>query len=135
MSLWRREAIERFPELHREIADAEGIYFAWMALWHSLFMPAYERHPPDTRTAGRVYGYAAWCLKQRSLCVRRAVADEFYERLPSDPLTHREMPHWISQQEFDTLASLLTLGWDATVRQDFNNVKRSMSASGGRPRE
>ena len=52
-------------------------YFVWMALWHDLFKPAYEKEPPDMETMARVYGYAAWSLRHRSIHVRRAVVDEF----------------------------------------------------------
>ncbi len=126
MSLWRREAIARFPELHREIADIEGTFLLWLLLRQALFNPAYEKSPPDTETAARVYEYAAWSLKQRSSRVRGAVADEFYERLADDPRTRRDMPRWISQQDFDKIKP----AWDymtpqnyALLRQDFAKNK------------
>ena len=120
MSLWRREAIERFPELRREIADAEGTYIAWMALWHGLFKPAYEKEPPDIETMARVYEYAAWSLKQHSDAVRLAVADEFYQRLADDPRTWREVPRWISRETFDGLK----FAWDYMDRKSYAALRR-----------
>ena len=121
MSLWRREAIERFPELRREIADAEGTYIAWNALWHGLLKPAYEKEPPDTETMARVYDYAAWSLKQHSDAVRLAVADKFYQRLADDPRTWQDMPRWISQATFDSLL----FAWDFYMtRQNYANRRR-----------
>ena len=122
MSLWRREAITRFPELHREIADAEGIYIFWAALRHELSTPACEKNPPDMGTAARVYDYATWSLKQRSPGVRRAVADEFYERLADDPRTRRDMPRWISQEDFNKIKfawAYMTPENYAALRRDF----------------
>ena len=147
MSLWRREAIERFPELHREIADAEGIYFVWMTLRRKLFRPAYEEEPPDIETAARVYKYAAWSLNQRSSHVQLAVEIEFYQWLADDPRTRRDMPCWISQETFDGLRS----AWDVYMtRQDYADLRREFAknkeridtenrnrrpgASGGRPK-
>ena len=123
MSLWRREAIERFPELHREIADAEGIYLFWATLWHELFKPAYEKCPPDTATAARVYEYAAWSLKQRSAGGRRAVADEFYERLADDSRTRQDMPRWISQANFDAIKA----AWNYMTPQNYVALRRDFA--------
>ena len=126
MSLWRREALARFPELHRQIADAEGLCFLWMALRHDLFNPAYAKVPPDIETAARAYGYAAWSLRQRSTYVRTAVADEFYEWLADDPRTRRDMPRWISQEDFDKIKSAwyyMTPQNYATLRRDFAKNK------------
>ena len=126
MSQWRREAIERFPELQRQIADAEGMYFVWMALWNARFKPAYEKEPPDEETMARVYDYAHWCLTHRSLSVRKAVEDQFYQGLADDPRTRRDMPRWISQEDFDRMR----FAWDymdpqnyAALRQEFAKNK------------
>lgn len=128
MSLWRREALTRFPELQWEIADAEGPYFVWMALWHDLFKPAYEKEPPDMQTAARVHEYAAWSLKQRSVHVRRAVADEFYERLADDPRTRRDIPRWISQEDFDEMK----FAWDYMAPQNYAALRREFTENKAR---
>lgn len=121
MSQWRREALERFPELRREIADAEGMYFVWMALWHGLFKPAFKKEPPDTETMARVYNYAYWSFKHRSKEVRMAVADGFYEKLRDDLRTRRDMPRWISQEDFNNLHS----AWDYYLtEQNFADFQR-----------
>ncbi len=124
MSLWRREALARFPELHREIADAPGIYFVWMLLRHEMFRPAYEKDPPDLETAARVYEYAAWSLKHPNSHVRRAVELEFYQRLADEPRTRWDMPRWIPQETFDGLRS----AWDFYMtRQGFTELRREFA--------
>lgn len=123
MSLWRREALARFPELQRQIADAEGLYFVWMALCHELFKPAYEKDPPDIEMAARVYEYAAWSLRQRSTYARTAVADEFYEWLADDPRTRRDMPRWISQEDFDKIKS----AWDYMTPENYAALRRDFA--------
>ncbi len=125
MSLWRREALTRFPDLYRQIADAEGLHFVWMALWHGLFKPAYEKEPPDMETSARVYEYAVWSLKQRSIRVRRAVGDEFYQRLADDPRTRRDMPRWISQEDFDQLQ----FAWDYMTPQNYAALRREFTGN------
>ena len=123
MSLWRREALARFPKLRREIADVGGVYIFWAALRHELFNPACEKDPPDVETAARVYGYAAWSLRQRSARVRGAVADEFYERLADDPRTRREMPRWISQEDFDRIKS----AWGHMAPENYAALRRDFA--------
>ena len=125
MSLWRREALARFPELQRQIADAEGLCFVWMALRHGLFNPAHEKVPPDIETAARVYESAAWSLRQRSTYVRTAAADEFYEWLVDDPRTRRDMPRWISQKDFDGMrfSYYMTPQNYAALRREFAKNK------------
>ena len=125
MSHWRREALARFPELHRQIADAEGIYIFWALLRHELFKPAYEKDPPDMETAARVYDYAAWSLRQRSPGVRKAVADEFYERLADDPRTRRDMPRWLSQEDFDATKT----AWDYMAPEKYAALRRDFAVN------
>ena len=120
MSLWRREAIERFPEMRREIARAEGAYFVWLALWQAVFLPAYEQEPPDCETTMRLYEYAAWSLKQPDASVRMAAEDGFYQRLADDPRTRQDMPRWISPEEFDSLR----YAWDYMTPQNYAALRR-----------
>jgi len=128
MSLWRREAIERFPELHRQIADIEGKHLLWLLLRNELFDPAYAKNPPDMETAKRVYEYAAWSLRQRSPHVCRAVADEFYERLADAPRTRRDMPRWISQEDLDRLQ----FAWDYMTPQNYAALRREFTGNKAR---
>lgn len=120
MSLWRREAIERFPELHREIADADRVGWAWFELWHGLVKPGYEKEPPDTEIIARVYDYAYWCLGHPNTDVRTAVILDFYEMLPTDSRMWRDMPRWISQEDFD----MLHFAWEYATKRDIGDLRR-----------
>jgi hypothetical protein len=103
MSLWRRTAIERFPRLHRDIADAESVGWAWFAIRHAL-PDAYRQGPHDAAFVAAVYDYAHWCLHHRSITVRTAVVLWFYEYLPPDALLRPDMARWLCQEDFDLLA-------------------------------
>ncbi len=120
MSLWRREALARFPELHREIADASGTSMLWLKLWNSLFKPAYEEDPLDDETIARVYNYAHWCLTHRSIEVRTAVVICFYEDLLDNPEVSRDLPRHLTQTDFDMLGS----AWEYGTKRDFADLRK-----------
>jgi len=46
MSRWRQFAIEKFPHLHRVIADSDGAGWVWFELHHAL-EEAYRHDPLD----------------------------------------------------------------------------------------
>ncbi len=119
MSLWRREAIEGFPELHREIANAENITILWLELWYHLFEPAYQKDPPDRAMIARVYDYANWSLRHRSSDVLTSAIVSFYEHLPNNNQMRRDMPRWISQETFD----MLWFAWEYTTKQKFADFR------------
>ena len=123
MSLWRREAIERFPELHREIADADSIGMTWFELWYGLFKPAYTMEPPASETISGVYEYADWCLAHRNIDVRMAVILDFYEMLHEDSRIRADMPRWISQEDFD----MLHFAWEYSTKRDFADLRREFA--------
>lgn len=134
MSLWRREPLTRFPELHREIADSGGIYCdIWSLLRHRVLLPAYEKEPPDLETAARVFDYAAWSWAHRSPYVRMAVADNFYDYLGSYPKTRAEMPRWLSLEQFDVqgriwTATYMTEEHFAAFRREFIKNRKKLES-------
>ena len=123
MSQWRRGAIERFPEMHRAIADADGVGLVWFELWYSLFKPAYVKELPDREIIARVYDYAYWCLGHRNIDVRTAVILDFYENLHDDSRMRADMPRWISQEDFD----MLHFAWEYSTNQDFTDLRREFT--------
>ncbi len=128
MSLWRREAIERFPEMHRSLADADSIGMAWFELWYSFFKPAYAKEPPDREAIARVYDYAYWCLGHRNIDVRTAVTLDFYEKLHDDSRMRADVPRWISQEDFD----MLHFAWEYSTKQDFADLRREFTENKAR---
>lgn len=100
MSLWRRMAIQELPELQKQIAGAENAYGAWIELRLQL-NSIYEREPLDDSLISRIYGYAAWCLRQpRNDDLRTAVVVCFYEHLPTDRSIRGDVARWLSVEEF-----------------------------------
>jgi hypothetical protein len=102
MSRWRRYAIEKFPHLHRTIADAEGANWVWFELRWAL-EKTYAQDPLEEKFVGDIYDYASWCLHHRSIEIRTAVVLNFYEALPENPLLRPDLARWISQDDFDLL--------------------------------
>ena len=81
MSVWRRRALESFPELRRELNDRQEIPSPY-TLWFELL--ARWR---DARTSGnddmldRIYRYAEWCSRQRAADLWNSVGVCFYEHV------------------------------------------------------
>ena len=139
MSQWRRIAIERFPSLHRDIADAESIGSLWSELSRRL-EAAYRLPTLDERFVADVYDYAHWCLCHRSIDVRTAVVLNFYEDLADTIVLRRDVARWLSQEDFD----LLEFAWryvlkdEATVaafRREFVARKADLQAQASRHRK
>ena len=120
MSQWRREALARFPELHREIADASSISILWSDLRNGLLEQSYEKDPPDDEVIARVYDYAWWALEHRNSDISNSVIVDFFEFLASEPCVWRDMPRWISQEDFD----MLWFVWEYTTKQKFADLRK-----------
>lgn len=107
MSAWKRVALEKLPEyrLHIDAADSP------MALWIELrlkFEEAYRVATPNKDLIGRFYEYARWCLQSPGKGgylsdTGTAVACAFYEDLPQNDAIRRDLPRWLSQDEFAEL--------------------------------
>jgi hypothetical protein len=91
VSVWRRKALESFPELARELTadDVDSTY----AMWRDVFLPltndAYQREDADL--LARIFDYAAWSARCPAKQVWNAVAVSFYEHLFDVART----PRWI----------------------------------------
>ena len=128
MSLWRRVALNRFPHLHRQIADAEHIGEVWFRLYQAL-EGAYRQESFDESFVGAIYEYASWCLHHRNIDVRTAVVVSFYEHLPDNPVLRPDMARWMSSEDFD----LVDFAWeyvlkDKKIVQDFQEEFSSRKA-------
>lgn len=81
MSVWRRKAIESFPELRRELNDRDEIptiYSLWFELIH-LWRNAHNSS--NDEMLDRIYRYADWCYRQRAKDLWNSTAVSFYEHL------------------------------------------------------
>lgn len=120
MSLWRREAIRRFPEMHREIAESDGAMFLWSSLSQRLETAYHEAEPDDEKSIAAIYDYAHWCLTHRSIEVRTAVVICFYEDLLDNPEISRNLPRYLTQTDFDMLGS----AWEYGTKRNFADLRK-----------
>jgi hypothetical protein len=81
MSVWRRRAIESFPELRRELNDPHEIPNVY-SLWFELFPLWRDAHTNgNDEILDRIYGYADWCFRQRAEDLWNSTAVCFYEHV------------------------------------------------------
>lgn len=102
-SLLRRTAIERLPELAKEIGDATSPAGAWMAI-EQAFQAAYDAEPKNQDLISRVYAYADWRMKfghkdEGDSDVRSVVDVCFYEMIPGDRKSLLDMPRWFTFEQ------------------------------------
>ena len=103
MSLWRRIAIEKLPELQCKIANGGSAYNVWLEL-HDEFNRAYSVEPRNESLISRIYEYAVWCSRQpHNADLRTAVTVCFYETLPLDIVVRGDLSRWLSPDEFAAL--------------------------------
>jgi len=105
VSAWRRVAIEKLPEFREIIEAAETIGMLWIDLWLK-FEDTYEQ-PVDQDLARRVYEYAAWCLiESGDQDIQTTAALYFYEDLPTNEKTRRDMANHLTREEFFGLTEI-----------------------------
>jgi hypothetical protein len=81
MSVWRRKAIEAFPELRRELNDRHEIPTVY-ALWRELLSMWRDAHTSaNGDKLDRIYRYADWCFQQRAEDLWNSTAVSFYEHI------------------------------------------------------
>lgn len=94
MSVWRRKAIESFPELRSVVSDPEETFSPY-ALWFELLPLAKKAHrASDVDLLNRIYRYAEWSFEQDELS--NAVAVSFYEHLFDERWMRPLVPEWLS---------------------------------------
>jgi hypothetical protein len=100
MSAWRREALQKLPECRQIIEAAENPMALWIEL-RGACDDAYQKNAEDL--IRRFYDYARWCWQSRISDVVNAVACAFYEHLPLEPVTRRDMPRRFGRAAFREL--------------------------------
>ena len=107
MSVWRRKAIEAFPELRKDFEDPDtSIYDVLMELLHF----AKEAHSKNDReTLVKVYQYTSWCARQKEKILWNAAGVGFYEHLVDNDMTLAGIPEWVPSDIFDETKGLMAL--------------------------
>lgn len=110
MSVWRRKALESFPEMRKRIENPDDI-FSIYELWFELLPVTTAAHKDgDRATLTRIYEYAEWCSRQRSDDLWNSVGVAFYEHLFDEPWMRPLVAPWLSA---DVVRNHMTL-WEAT---------------------
>ena len=108
MSLWRREASERLPELQNIIASR--LVDSPMMLWIELnikFEKLSKSQPPPIDLLRRIWRYCEWSLQHGSPEVQTAAALGFCEHLIQTPERAALLPQIMSMADYMGLRSLM----------------------------
>ena len=113
MSAWRRRAIEAFPELAPELNRPDASLYV---LFAELLPRLREAHQSgDDAALDAIYGFAAWCFRQRGGDVSNAAGVGFYEHLfDSHPRIWADV---LRRLDPATIRAVMPL-WEALLRPD-----------------
>ena len=108
MSLWRKEASERLPELQQLIAsrDVDGPMMLWIEI-QMEFNNLCEQEPPPLDLIRRVWEYAKWCMAKGHGDVATAAALGFCEHLLDRKATRQILPNIMTRQDYEALKPML----------------------------
>jgi hypothetical protein len=130
VSTWRRRALEIFPDLSRELtsADVNSTY----SLWQEVLLPRVrEAHTEDDRKLlARIYGYAAWSMRQPGKDVWNAAAVSFYEHLFDRPQSEdwiERVVEWISDDVVQDVWSLWVDGPHRLSGSDLIRLRKHLA--------
>ena len=104
MQEWKRKALEILPEIQDDILESDNPMYLWIMIVLA-FDEAYEE-PRNEGFIERVYDYEKWCLEQNEGEGETAdehlltcVATAFWEHIPTNNATRKDMPRWFSLDE------------------------------------
>lgn len=105
MSTWRKKAIECLPSYKKDLESPEtSIYTAF-----HLMLPALkDAHiANDTVQVENIYGFAAWCFRQKAEDLWNAAGVSFYEHLADDAIVFEQLPRWLGKDIYIEIRGLL----------------------------
>jgi hypothetical protein len=102
---WRAKALEYFPDL-RDLIEGEA---SPLSLWIELYwvlVRAYDEEPMNEDRIGKIYDYAAWCLRQpntgnNDTDASSGVAVAFIEDIPLNQRISEDLYRWMSAETFN----------------------------------
>src|SRR4051812_10211159 len=100
MSLWRKEAFERFAEFRGLLQQEKSAYNFLGELVNKL-VEAYASS--DDGRIRRIYNYAKWCLaappgRDASDDLPTIVTVSFYEHLPHHTIVRKDVGRWLPKE-------------------------------------
>ena len=120
MSVWRREASERLPELQRIISSklVDGPMMLWIEL-NIEFEKLCRQDPPPIDLLRRIWQYCDWCLQHGSGEVRTAAALGFCEHLIQTPERASLLPQLMRCDEYVELKPLMEYHHSSTEVEEW----------------
>lgn len=113
MKAWKKEVLKRFPELKSKY-EAD---FKWDEtpdeIWVDVLLDEFKRaheEPMNRDLIRRVYEYAMWSISSRDDDIVSAAIVAFYEDIPGWPSVRKELPNYMSIDEFDGIQNLFKYG-------------------------
>jgi len=99
-----------FPDLRELIEQESSPMSLWIELYHVLVI-AYDQQPINDERIGKVYDYAAWCLKQpqtgnKETDAPSGAAVSFIEDIPLNQRISDDLYRWVSAETFDGCENL-----------------------------
>lgn len=94
MAVWRRRALEAFPQLRRDLN--RGDYTVYALFFDLLPMARAAHEAEDDDMLRRIYAYAEWCARQTAKDLWNAAGVCFYEHLFDLPDAVRQVIPWLS---------------------------------------
>jgi hypothetical protein len=94
VAVWRRRALELFPDLRRELSRRGYSVYSLFFDLKPLLREAFDRG--DAELVRRIFGFAEWCAKQSAQPLWNAAGVSFYEHLFDYPAYSERMVPWLS---------------------------------------
>lgn len=139
MAMWKRVAIERFPELRVEIQELDSIGAFWVELTLQ-FGRAYRRTPWDDSMISRIYSFADWCVHApRNRDAGRdplsMVVCSFFEDIWHTPEARKDIPRWLTYDEVAENSSVFSYLGEAQYADMLKYMKSNRHKYVPRPRD
>ena len=130
MSVWRRKALELFPELKDELTDPDNTPYR---VFSELVPRCRKAHAQkDEEMLKKIYGYAAWCARQPAKDLWNAAGVSFYEHIVKCDAAVKGFPRWVDADIFKDVECLLE---DAMEREKFAKLKSRYESANSHSRK
>ena len=116
MSMWRKEALHRLPELSALISspNVDNPMMLWIEL-QIRFDQLCEKDPLPLELLRRLWGYAKWSMEQRHDALVTAVHVAFCEHLLGRERVVRALPQIMTRRDFLSMRQALLYHNPASV--------------------
>ena len=94
MAVWRRRALELFPQLRRELNDGKYTVYSLFLDLKPMMREVFDAG--DTELLTRIFRFAEWCAQQSSKDLWNPAGVAFYEHLFDYPTYSERVIPWLS---------------------------------------